>query len=108
MPSDPAASPSAHRNSPRFEWRASTVALVAAAFALATGVTLNSVSNRHFTDQLDFLSVALLYILFPTAAFTGTVAALVLLLTKRRLQFAIELALGVLYLLLFSTWEIGF
>jgi len=105
--STPTASPGPpqDRRSLTLEWRLSTVCLATAVVALLLGMGVNWVTERHFTDRGDFISTALLLILFPSAALTGAASAFVFLLWKKRRQFAIELVIGLLLVFFFSTWE---
>ena len=79
--------------------------LVAAVVAFLGGVAVSWVADRHFTDRGDVVSTGLLYIFFPAAALTGTASAVVFLILNRRRQFAIELAIGLLLVFYFFTWE---
>ena len=78
----------------------STVFLEAAAISFPLGLLLVWLGGGTLRSPLVLPGIDLISLVFPLSAFVGTVLALISTLRKRRLQFVLELILGIALLAL--------
>jgi hypothetical protein len=77
-----------------------TVFLEAAAISFLLGLLLVWLGGGTLRSPLVLPGIDLISLVFPLSAFVGTVLALISTLRKRRLQFVLELILGIALLAL--------